>query len=281
MQANRTATVLFAEPSHDAKRTEASAQAVKEAIIDIAESTGGRVVKTIGGKLMVLFATPDAAASAASKMQARIDAASEVNGIRLGVQIAFHSGPVISRASGVADDTVKLALQLIEQAHDGQTVTTQWTAAQLNPAFRHFSRPIRLASDRAAPVPLCEVASWHQKGVRPAGWAAMAVLRLTCGEQLVVCSREKETIIVGRGDECDLVIASKAASREHCTIEYCRGDFIVRDHSSNGTYVTVAQNAEVVVHNEKLSLPEQGVISIGEPHSRACEPIQFWYALVT
>jgi adenylate cyclase len=281
MQANRTATVLFAEPSHDAKRTEASAQAVKEAIIDVAESTGGHVVKTIGGKLMVLFTTADAAASAASKMQAKIDAASEVNGIRLGVQIAFHSGPIISRAGGLADDTVRLALQLVEQAHDGQTVTTQWTAEQLNPAFRHFSRPLRLIGDRTVPVPVCELTSWHQQGVRPAGWAAMAVLRLTCGEQLAVCSREKQTIVVGRGDECDLVIASKAASREHCTIEFCRGDFVVRDHSSNGTFVCVTPNAEIALHNEKISLPEQGLISIGEPRGRASEPIQFWYALVT
>jgi adenylate cyclase len=281
MQANRTATVLFAEPSNDAKRSQASAEAVQEAIIDVAESTGGRVVKTIGGKLMVLFATADAAASAASKMQAKIDAAAEVNGIRLGVHIAFHSGPVVSRAGGVADDTVKLALQLIAQAQDGQTITTQWTAEQLNPAFRNFSRPLRLASDRAAPLPVCELSSWHQKGVRPSGWAAMAVLGLTCGEQLVVCSREKETVLVGRGDDCDIVIASKAASREHCTIEYCRGEFILRDHSSNGTYVTVAQNAEVAVHNERLALPEQGVISIGEPRNRTFEPIQFWYALVT
>jgi adenylate cyclase len=280
MQANRTATVLFAEPSSDAKRYEACAKAVSDAVIDVAESTGGRVVKTIGGKLMVLFATADAAASAASKMQAKIDAA-EVNGIRLGVHIAFHTGPVISREGGLADDTVRLALQLVEQAQDGQTVTTQWTAEQLNPAFRHFSRPLRLVGDRTVPVPVCEVTSWHQKGVRPAGWAAMALLRLTCSEQLAVCSREKQTVVVGRGDECDLVIASKAASREHCTVEYCRGDFIVRDHSSNGTFVCVAPNAEIALHKEKLSLPEQGVISIGEPRARTAEPIQFWYALVT
>src|SRR4051812_44835611 len=207
MQANRTATVLFAEPSSDAKHSEASKKAVAAAITNVAESTGGRVVKTIGGKLMVLFASPDAAASAASKMQAKIDALPAVGGIRLAVHIAFHSGPAVRGAGGVADDTVKLALQLIEQAQDGQTVTSQMTAEQLNPAFRGFSRPLRSARDRAAQVALCEITSWHQKGVRPQGWAAMAVLRLTCGDQLAVCSREKEAIVLGREEDCDVVLA--------------------------------------------------------------------------
>jgi adenylate cyclase len=281
MQDNRTATVLFAEPSSDTKRNEASIKAVSAAVIDVAESTGGRVVKTIGGKLMVLFASPDAAASAASKMQAKIDAIPAMGGNKVGVQIGFHSGPVVRGGGGVADDTVKLALQLVEQAQDGQTITSQRTAEQLNAAFRDFSRPLRPMRDRAEQVAVCEIASWHQKGVRPAGWAAMAVLRITCGDQLAVCSREKEAIILGRGEHCDLVLETKAASREHCTIEYCRGDFIVRDHSSNGTYITVTENAEIAVHNEKLSLPEHGLISIGEPRQRAPESIEFWYALVT
>src|SRR6185503_1266126 len=137
----------------------------------------------------------------------KIDALPAVGGIKLGIHIGFHSGPALraAGAGGVADDTVKLALQLVEQAQDGQTVTSQMTAEQLNPAFRGFSRPLRLARDPAK-VGLCEIASWHQKGVRPQGWAAMAVLRLTCGEQLAVCSREKEAIVLGREEDCDLVL---------------------------------------------------------------------------
>src|SRR5215510_15668165 len=98
MQINRTATVLFAEPSSETKRNEISRKALAELVANIAESTGGRVVKTIGGKLMVVFASPDAAASAASKMQAKIDALAPVDGIKIGVRIAFHSGPVVRGA---------------------------------------------------------------------------------------------------------------------------------------------------------------------------------------
>jgi adenylate cyclase len=283
MQAtNRTATVLFAEPSSETKRNELSRKALAELVANIAESTGGRVVKTIGGKLMVVFASPDAAASAASKMQAKLDALPPVGGVKIGVHIAFHSGPLAAAGmGGIADDTVKLALRLVEQASDGQTVTSQKTAGELNPAFRNFSRPLRSTRDTVEPVSLFEVASWHQRGVRPEGWTAMAVLRLTCGDQMAVCSREKETIVLGRDDDCDLVIAGKAASRRHCSIEYSRGEFVIKDHSSNGTYVTVGQNSEIALHNERLALPEQGTISIGEPRERSSEAIEFWYALVT
>src|ERR1043165_3171369 len=110
MQANRTATVLFAEPSSGTKRSEASRKALARAVVSIAEATGGRVVKTIGGKLMGVFASPDAAVSAASKMQARINARVPVVCIRMGVFISFHSGPVVKAA--LADDTVRLALRM-------------------------------------------------------------------------------------------------------------------------------------------------------------------------
>ena len=122
----------------------------------------------------------------------------------------------------------------------------------------------------------------NQIGVRPAGWTAMAVLRLTCGDQLAVCSREKQTIVLGREDDCDIALAGLAASRQHCTIEHCAGDFVLRDHSSNGTYVTTFSLCRTIsLHNEKVALPEHGVISSGEPQARSSEPIEFWYALVT
>jgi adenylate cyclase len=281
MEANKGTTVLFAEPSISANRHEACRKAVAAAIISIADSTGGRVVKSVGGKLMVVFATPDAAASAASKMHAAIEAMPLIDGAEPGVHVGFHSDPVLRRAGGLSDDTVNLALRLMEQAHDGQTLTSQRTAERLNPAFRGFSRSLHCVEERAEQVMLCELASWHQRGVRPPGWSAMAVLRLTYRDQLVVCSREQRTIVLGRDEGCDVVVGSKAASREHCTIECCENDFLVCDHSNNGTYISLPANGEVLVHNENMILPEEGAIAIGEERARAAEVVDFSYALVT
>lgn len=283
MQANRQTTVLFADVNSGTKLYESSRNAATAALIEVAESTGGRVVKCHGDEVMVLFTSPDAAASAASKMHAKIGALSAIGGTKLGVHVGFHSGPVGQCGMDEADETVKLALRLLEQAQDGQTITSQQTAEQLSPAFRAFSRSLYAMPvlEAAEEVRLCEVLSWHQRGVRPQGWSAMAVLRLTYRDQLVACSRENDSIVIGRERGCELIVHSKVASRRHCTIQCCDGDFVLRDHSSYGTYIAAANNTEIRLKMNKVSLPDQGFIAIGEPGASASDIVEFGYALVT
>ena len=68
----------------------------------------------------------------------------------------------------------------------------------------------------------------------------------------------------GRGQECDLVIPSPQASREHCRVEYNRGKFIFSDISANGSYVKHNQ-IELFFHQERIPLLGEGTISLGEP----------------
>src|SRR5207237_4957056 len=242
--------------------------------------TGGLVLKNAHGEVMMVFTTPDAAASAASKIHAAIDALPEVGGEKLGVHVGFHTGPVSPEQASI-DRTVKLALRLAQQAEVGQTLTSKETAQLLNPAFRSFSRCHHLLGTDSRQVWLFEVSSWHREGLRPPGWSPMPVLRLTLRDRLMVCSRDKETIVVGRDDSCDLVVESKAASRRHCTIRHADGNFWVRDHSSNGTYVTVGGRVEIPVNDAEFSLPDEGLIAIGDPRARCADVLEFCFALVT
>jgi adenylate cyclase len=276
-EANRTATVLIAEPSSDTKRHDACRKAVARAVVNVADSTGGLLVSARGGKLMLRFASPDAAASAASKIHAALDALPAVGGTKPGIQIGFHTGPVDTVGRALSDDTINLAVKLAEKAHDGQTVTSSETAERLNPAFRGFSRSLLTLQSETR---MCEVQSWHQKGVRPPGWSAMPVIRLTYKDQLAVCSREKDTIVIGREDDCDLIVVSKVTSRKHCTLRYRAGEFAIHDHSSNGTYVDTGQE-ELKLKKSGALLPELGAIAIGQPRARGAEVVDFCYALVT
>lgn len=279
MEADRTATVLIAEPSTDAKRQEKCRKAVSQAVMRVADSTGGLLVSSRGGKLILRFATADAAASAASKMHAALDALPAVGGTRPGIQIGFHTGPVVQSGGSLSDDTVNLALKLAEQAQDGQTVTSQQTAERLNPAFRGFSRSILSLQNETR---LCEIASWHQEGVRPPGWAAMAVLRLSYRDQLAVCSREKDSIVIGREGDCDLVMAdSRVASRHHCSVRHRGGEFTLHDHSRNGTYLMAGVQGETKLTRSGALLSEKGAIAIGQPREDGLEVVEFCYALVT
>ena len=53
------------------------------------------------------------------------------------------------------------------------------------------------------------------------------------------------------------------ASRVHCKIEYRRGQFFLIDQSTNGTYVTVEGDAEIMLKREQLLLRGRGVICLG------------------
>lgn len=278
MDAEKTATVLIAEPSVDAKRNEDCRKAVTQAVIQTADATGGLLVSNRGGKLILRFATPDAAASAASKIHAAMDGMPSVGGTKPGVQIGFHTGPVAQVGLSPADETVNLALRLAEKAQDGQTVTSQQTLEKLNPAFREFSRSMLSLQDETR---MCEIASWHQKRVRPQGWSAMALLRLTWRDQLIVCSREKDTVVIGRQDDCDLVIVNQVTSRRHCTLRFRDGQFALIDQSRNGTYLYADGKGEVKLRKSGALLPEHGTFAIGQPQSRGGEVVEFCYALVT
>jgi adenylate cyclase len=278
MDAGRTATVLIAEPSSDAKRHDGCRKLVQRAVVSAADSTGGLLVSTRGGKLILRFATPDAAASAASKIHAALDALPPVAGNKPGIQIGIHTGPVEPVGMSLTDDTINLAVKLAEKAHDGQTVASRETAEQLNPAFRGFSKPLLSLQDETR---MCELASWHQRGVRPPGWAAMAVMRLTWRDQLVVCSRDKEEVVIGREAGCDFVIDARYTSRHHCTLRYRDGQFALLDHSSNGTYVGSGDTPEVKLKKSGMLLGEQGSIALGQPRMNGAEVVDFCYALVT
>ena len=277
MPANATTTVLYAQLDAASARGGAVSDALTAALTSVADSTGGLVLKRAGGKVMMLFATPDAAASAASKIHALPQLARG----KASVHIGIHAAAPDASGKEAIDRTARLALKLAEQAEDGQTLTSKHTAEQLNPAFRSFSRCRHFLGADSQQTWLYELASWHQKGERPAGWSPMPVLRLTLRDRLVVCSREKTAVVIGRESGCDVIVENKAASRRHCTIQYADGQFAVRDHSRNGTYVTIAPGNEVPLHQAELSLPDEGFISIGDPREKSNDALEFCFALVS
>src|SRR5436309_15101632 len=120
------ATVLFADVSG------AAISNCIEPLRKAAESAGGRVVKLVGDEVMVLFATPDAAAKAAVKMHQCIESLPAAAGDEPALRGAFHSGELNPFPTRGPSDLVKLAARLVAQAQRGQTLTSGQTAAQLS-----------------------------------------------------------------------------------------------------------------------------------------------------
>jgi adenylate cyclase len=66
------------------------------------------------------------------------------------------------------------------------------------------------------------------------------------------------------------------ASRQHCTIDR-RGDrFVLKDHSTNGTFVTIEGDTELFLQREELALRKHGWIAFGQPRSGATQIVEFF-----
>ena len=70
-----------------------------------------------------------------------------------------------------------------------------------------------------------------------------------CGREF--CYSEKEALILGRQDDCGIVIPENTVSRYHCMIEINPPDVTVRDFGSlNGTFLN---EKKIVFRTEKYN----------------------------
>ena len=245
-----------------------------------AESCGARVIKTTGSKVMLLAASADAAAAAAIAMQVEAwDFPGAQAGLALGV--GFHYGPVIEVSGDVFGDTVNLAARLTEQAARGQIVFAAEAVATLAPRYRRLMRrlydvPLKGRSEEVA---LCELV-WRadqSPTMFPARGAEMppAKLKLKYHGKKMVLRNSHDVFTIGRAAGCELVVIDDEVSRHHCTIQRRSDHFVLADQSTNGTYVTVEGEGEVVLKREELTLRKRGWISLGGPRGAAVEALEF------
>ena len=293
METNRQTTVLFADIAGSTKLYETAGDAAAHAAIDaclgkvkvVTEEAGGRVVKTIGDEVMALFPTPDAAGTAAAAMHAAMATLPEVGGTKMGLRIGFQAGPVIQRDNDVFGDTVNLASRLVDQAVKGQIITSDETASMLGPIFRAWTRklyPIDVKG-KAGGIVLCELV-WAQSAEvttfarthAPQARPNKAVLRLVYHDKQLVRRRDVESVSIGRDESCGLPVLGTKASRQHCSIERRQDKYLLKDHSTNGTYVTVEGDVEVLLQREEFTLRKHGWIAFGEPRAAATEIVEYF-----
>ena len=289
---DRLGTVLFADVSgstslYETAGDDAALEAISACLAAArvaTEAAGGRVVKTMGDEVMAIFPGPDAAANAAADIQTRIDELPEVAGKKLGVRVGFHHGPVLQRDDDIFGDTVNLAARLVAQAKKGEIILSTGTAAQLGPVFRKMVRELHAITvkGKAEEIGLAELV-WKQdmevtvfSGVRHHGRIARNALRLRYRGVEMARRRDTDSIHIGRESTNGLVVHDEMASRQHCTIERRQELFVLLDHSTNGTYVTVEGEAEIVLRRSELQLRKHGWIAFGRPRGPGVEVVEFF-----
>jgi class 3 adenylate cyclase len=288
----RETTVLFADligasdlytKAGDAAGGEAIKQCVerlRKAVNDC--GAGGRLVHIKDDKVIVLLSSPDVAADAAVAMHTAMEDVEPLKGTKLALGVGFHHGTVIQKDNDVFGDTVNLAARLVEQAANGQIITTEETAKRLAPLYRAWMRRLYAIEirGRSGEVTLCELVwraddSATQYSRNRADTGVKSVLTLRYKGQKVVRRREKELITIGRDDTCGLMIAEANASRQHCTIERRKDKFVLSDHSANGTFVIIEGEKEVELQREDFVLSRRGAITFGQPRASAAKVVEF------
>jgi adenylate cyclase len=289
-QLERDTTVVFADilggADLIAKAGDAAAVAALGACIEhlkkAAEASGARVMTRTPEKLMVLLPTPDAAADAAAAMHSAMETLPQAGEIKLALGIGFHHGPVTQKDNEVWGDTVNLAAQLVEQAANGQIITTRETASHLSPLYRAWMRKLYSIDikGRSGQVALCELV-WRADdnatlfAKSRTTRVATTTLTLVYRDKQIVRRRDRDAVTVGRDPHCGIQIADDEASRLHCTIERRQDKWFLIDHSTNGTYVTVEGAQEVLVQREEFTLGGRGRIACGQPSVSTKEIVSF------
>jgi adenylate cyclase len=289
----RQATVLFADLSGSAELCEALGDAAALETIagclrmasEATAGAGGRVVKTIGHGLMAIFGSADAAATAAAEAQGRVSATPELGGVRLGLRIGLHHGAVLQQGDDVFGDTVNLAARLLALAKKGEIITSEATVGLLSPGFRAMARNLHAISvkGKSDEVDLAELL-WRSDATTTIGASPQAApkpaaatrLRLRYRGREILRRRAEDSIGLGRDTASGLVVDDEMASRSHCTIERRQDQFVLRDHSTNGTYVTHEGDTERLLRREELVLGKHGWIALGQPRESAPEVVEFF-----
>ena len=287
------AAILFADVSGSTRLYETAGDTIAAAAIDQCltmlkqktEAAGGRVIKTIGDEIMSVFGSADAAANAAMDMQNGVAQLAPTAGIRLGIRIGFNCGPIVERNNDVFGDAVNVAARLTSQAQKDQIITSREAVEALSPRLKASCRQLYSIQikGKEQEVELCEV-MWHKNKEtttmvvpiqqRPLR-SRKAVLRLRYGDQQIILDAARGSLTLGRDESAELAINDAKASRAHCRIERRMDKFVLADHSTNGTYVTVEGDEEVVLKREEFMLRGHGWIAFGQSRADTVEVIEF------
>lgn len=237
---------------------------------DAAVACGGRLVKTIGDEVMLVFATAREAAEAAVEIQQRMAELAKALELRLAFHVGFHFGAAIERDGDVFGDSVNTAAHLVGLAKSGQILTSAATAAALPAYTRPQLRDLSALTIKGKQQDLRVVELvWHATAdltmVGRLPDLKVIEVELRHGDSTMTLDAGTRAITLGRDEHSDVVVKDQRASRLHARIERRHDKFALVDSSANGTYVTFEGESEFLLHRQECLLKGRGRISFGRP----------------
>ena len=279
--ADNEVTIMFADIFGSTRLYEILGDEVAEKLVtttlkqlsDIVSKSQGVTIKSGGDDVMCRFSNADHALAAAREMHLFLaDKTAPSRDYKIAIRVGAHQGPVIESEGDIYGDAVNLAARVAALARGGKTLISGYTFEQISEASRKCCRHFTTTTvkGKELPIDVYDVV-WEQTAelTRMVGHNTasdlQSVLTIRYEDNIIKMSTNTVTsTTVGRGQDCDLVIPSQQASREHCKFECNRGKFIFVDNSANGSYINHNQT-ELFFHQERVPLLGEGCISLGEP----------------
>ena len=262
-----------------------AAKAIESCLALLREAVGaqnGRVVKNIGDEIMAVFRTAADACEAAKSMQYKVGMMAPVSGIKLAIRVGFHFGPVLEENNDFWGDAVNTAARLAGLAKATEIYTSGVTAMALPAEMRLLLRDLSAISVKGKQDELQVYAvTWEESGdsTRLASMESSARFELTLhiriGEKSLDFPADKSVLTLGRDPAADVQVREKTASRRHAKIERRGVQYYLVDESTNGTYLHVDGDREILLRRDQAMLRGNGRISFGVSGVKSEESLFF------
>ena len=242
-------------------------------LIRTALENGGVVIKTIGDEVMSHFPDPDDAHAAGIGFQ-------QAGEDTLPIRVGMAWGSVIEQEGDLFGEAVNDAAAVVQIARSRQIITTEAHRRQLcaenGEKLSLFDEVKLKGSSQLTKLYRVE---WEQVGttrepkhtlIQPEVSSAQHSLTLRYplpdgSDGCLTLSPDETPVHVGRDPRvCSVLTPSPAASRDHCHLAFHHGQFVLVDHSTNGTYVLNSEGRQVYLRRGELPLLGSGAIALGE-----------------
>jgi class 3 adenylate cyclase len=244
------------------------------------ERHSGKVIKTLGDGLLVVFDRP---ADLLAAVHALHSAIRDANGTlpaaeRIAVHCGGDFGTVARDDSGdVFGDVVNVAARLQALAGRDQTFVTSDFAAMLTPdereQLRHLgSFPVHGREQEVETYEILSRAGSTTVAIRRDSVTFHSSLRLEFQGHVLELPPDCNRVTLGREPDNDVVVGDAAVSHHHAEIVRRKGLFYLVDRSTNGTVVQSGQEGERHIRHSEHPLEGQGRLFLGHIHA---PPIAF------
>jgi len=284
----KSLTVLFADLAESANlyQTQGDLEAhqhVSESLRcmrKVIDSQKGRLLRTVGDAVLASFKSSNSA------FQAAIGIQREHKKLNLPVRVGFHHGSVIQDDGDVYGSAVNLAARVAAFCEANEICTTEDTIRRLSIDYQSKSEYLDRVDFKgiSVPIPVYRV-QWEIDNAHTAVAIAQShtdrkktnlALFLLIGVEQFRLDNNNPMITFGRANDNDVSLNIEPASRNHASIELANGRFIIKDHSTNGTYIVRGGQNSEFIRRESTALENFGRIGLGfSPDENPRQVIEF------